>query len=213
LVTGPFSTSTADDALDFPGVGNTFFGRTDTRSDTQYAGFGEATWKITDAWTAVAGLRYFTETLNGVQTQTHPFGGFPGAPNLVPIVDPEQKFNKVTWKINSSYKFNDELLAYGTVSTGFRSGGLNAVSEPFEPIPSAYSPDTLTNYEPGAGDHGRRRLRLPGQCRHRPRQGRGIRVHRPSVPVFQRQLRRLVSGCVSHGRRQRRAICAEPNAG
>jgi outer membrane receptor protein involved in Fe transport len=150
LVTGPFSTSTADDALDFPGVGNTFFGRTDTRSDTQYAGFGEATWKITDAWTAVAGLRYFTETLNGVQTQTHPFGGFPGAPNLVPIVDPEQTFNKVTWKVNSSYKFNDELLGYGTISTGFRSGGLNAVSEPFEPIPSAYSPDTLTNYELGA---------------------------------------------------------------
>ena len=150
LVTGPFSTSTADDALDFPGVGNTFFGRTDQRSDTQYAGFGEATWKITDAWTAVAGVRYFTETLNGVQTQTHPFGGFPGAPNLVPIVDPEQTFNKVTWKINSSYKFSDEILGYATVSTGFRSGGLNAVSEPFEPIPSAYSPDSLTNYELGA---------------------------------------------------------------
>jgi len=150
LVTGPFSTSTADDALDFPGVGNTFFGRTDQRSDTQYAGFGEATWKITDAWTAVAGVRYFTETLNGVQTQTHPFGGFPGAPNLVPVNDPEQTFNKVTWKINSSYKFSDELLAYGTISTGFRSGGLNAVSEPFEPIPAAYSPDSLTNYELGA---------------------------------------------------------------
>jgi iron complex outermembrane recepter protein len=150
LVTGPFSTSTADDALDFPGVGNTFFGRTDQRSDTQYAGFGEATWKITDAWTAVAGVRYFTETLNGVQTQTHPFGGFPGAPNLVPVNDPEQTFNKVTWKINSSYKFNDELLAYGTISTGFRSGGLNAVSEPFEPIPAAYAPDSLTNYELGA---------------------------------------------------------------
>jgi iron complex outermembrane recepter protein len=150
LVTGPFSTSTAQDALDFPGVGNTFFGRTDQRSDTQYAGFGEATWKITDAWTAVAGVRYFTETLNGVQTQTHPFGGFPGAPNLVPVNDPEQTFNKVTWKINTSYKFSDEFLAYGTVSTGFRSGGLNAVSEPFEPIPAAYSPDSLTNYELGA---------------------------------------------------------------
>jgi outer membrane receptor protein involved in Fe transport len=150
LVTGPFSTSTAQDALDFPGVGNTFFGRTDQRSDTQYAGFGEATWKITDAWTAVAGVRYFTETLNGVQTQTHPFGGFPGAPNLVPVEDPEQTFNKVTWKINSSYKFSEELLAYATISTGFRSGGLNAVSEPFEPIPAAYAPDTLTNYELGA---------------------------------------------------------------
>jgi outer membrane receptor protein involved in Fe transport len=150
LVTGPFSTSTAQDALDFPGVGNTFFGRTDQRSDTQYAGFGEATWKITDAWTAVAGMRYFTETLNGVQTQTHPFGGFPGAPNLVPVPDPEETFNKVTWKINTSYKFSEEVLAYGTISTGFRSGGLNAVSEPFEPIPAAYSPDSLTNYELGA---------------------------------------------------------------
>jgi outer membrane receptor protein involved in Fe transport len=149
-VTGPFSTETSADALDFPGVGNTFFGRTDTRSDTQYAGFGEATWKITDAWTTIAGLRYFTETLNGVQTQTHPFGGFPGAPNLVPIVDPQETFNKVTWKINTSYKFSEGLLGYGTVSTGFRSGGLNAVSEPFEPIPAAYSPDTLTNFEVGA---------------------------------------------------------------
>ena len=150
LVTGPFSTLTSADALDFPGVGNTFFGRTDTREDTQYAGFGEATWKITDAWTAVAGIRYFTETLNGVQTQTHPFGGFPGAPNLVPIVDPQETFNKVTWKANFSYKFSEQLLGYGTVSTGFRSGGLNAVSEPFEPIPSAYSPDSLTNFEVGA---------------------------------------------------------------
>jgi iron complex outermembrane recepter protein len=146
---GPFSSANSDDALNFPGVGNTFFGRTDERSTTQYAGFGEVTWKATDALTAVAGIRYFTETLNGVQTQTHPFGGFPGAPNLVPVDDPEQTFNKVTWKENISYKFNDAVLAYETISTGFRSGGLNAVSEPFEPIPAAYAPDQLTNFEVG----------------------------------------------------------------
>jgi len=150
LPNGPFSSANSADALNFPGVGNTFFGRTDERHDTEYAGFGEATWKITDGWTAVAGIRYFTETLNGVQTQTHPFGGFPGAPNLVPVDDPEETFNKVTWKANLSYKFSESLLGYGTVSTGFRSGGLNAVSEPFEPIPAAYAPDTLTNFEVGA---------------------------------------------------------------
>jgi iron complex outermembrane receptor protein len=149
LVTGPFSSDTSADALDFPGVGNTFFGRTDQRHDTQYAGFGEVTWKITDAWTAVAGLRYFTETLDGVQTQTHPFGGFPGSPTLVPLEDPQQTFNKGTWKVNTSYKFNEGLLAYATVSTGFRGGGLNAVSQPFEKIPAAFAPDTLTNYELG----------------------------------------------------------------
>ena len=150
LPTGPFSSANSADALNFPGVGTTFFGRSDERSSTQYAGFGEATWKITHAWTAVAGLRYFTERLNGVQIQTHPFGGFPPGPTLVPLPDPTETFNKVTWKANLSYKFNEGLLAYATVSTGFRGGGLNAVSEPFEPIPAAYAPDTLTNYEVGA---------------------------------------------------------------
>lgn len=150
LPNGPFSSDNADDALNFPGVGNTFFGRADHRTDTQWAGFGEATWKLTDAWTAVAGIRYFTQTLNGFQVQTHPFGGFPpGTPTNVPVYDPEQTFNKVTWKGNLSYKFSEQALAYGTVSSGFRAGGLNAVSEPFEPIPAAYAPDTLTNYELG----------------------------------------------------------------
>ena len=149
LPNGPFSSSNDDDALSNPN-GNTFFGRTDSRTTTQWAGFGEATWKATDALTAVVGVRYFTETLNGVQTQTHPFGGFPAdAPNLVPVEDPQETFNKVTWKENVSYKFNEAVLAYETVSTGFRSGGLNAVSEPFEPIPKAYAPDTLTNFEVG----------------------------------------------------------------
>jgi iron complex outermembrane receptor protein len=149
LPNGPFSSANSDDALSFPGVGNTFFGRTDHRSTTQYAGFGEATWKITPAWTAVAGIRYFTETLEGVQVQTHPFGGFPPGPTLVPLPDPTETFNKVTWKGNISYKFSDSLLGYGTVSTGFRSGGLNAVSQPFEPIPAAYAPDSLINFEVG----------------------------------------------------------------
>jgi iron complex outermembrane recepter protein len=150
LPNGPFSSSNADDALNFPGVGNTFFGRTDHRTDTQWAGFGQATWKITDAFSAVGGIRYFTQTLNGFQVQTHPFGGFPpGTPTGVPVYDPQQTFNKVTWAGTLSYKFSEELLAYTTVSTGFRAGGLNAVSEPFEPIPAAYAPDTLTNYEVG----------------------------------------------------------------
>jgi iron complex outermembrane recepter protein len=147
---GPFCDNNSCDALSVPN-GTTFFGRTDERSTTSYAGFGEVTWKATDALTATAGIRYFTESLDGVQVQTHPFGGFPATDtNLVPVDDPHEQFNKFTWKGNVSYKFSDELLAYGTVSTGFRSGGLNAVSEPFEPIPAAYAPDSLTNFEVGA---------------------------------------------------------------
>jgi outer membrane receptor protein involved in Fe transport len=150
LPVGPFCTGASCDAGIYPGVGTTFFGRTDDRSGTQYAGFGEVTWKATDKLTAVAGIRYFTESLEGVQETTHNFGGFPDQVTGVPLPDPNEKFNKITWKGNVSYKFDDALLAYGTVSTGFRSGGLNAVSQPFEPIPASYAPDTLTNFEVGA---------------------------------------------------------------
>jgi iron complex outermembrane recepter protein len=151
LPIGPFCDNNSCDAGAYPGTGTTFFGRSDERWTTSYAGFGEVTWKATDALTATAGIRYFTESLEGVQIQTHPFGGFPATDtNLVPVYDPNETFNKVTWKGNVSYKFDEALLAYATVSTGFRSGGLNAVSEPFEPIPVAYKPDSLTNFELGA---------------------------------------------------------------
>jgi outer membrane receptor protein involved in Fe transport len=147
---GPFCANSSCDAGLYPGAGTTFFGRSDDRSGTQYAGFGEVTWKATDKLTAVAGIRYFTESLEGVQETTHNFGGFPDQVTGVPLPDPNEKFNKFTWKGNVSYKFDDALLAYGTVSTGFRSGGLNAVSQPFEPIPASYAPDSLTNFEVGA---------------------------------------------------------------
>jgi len=147
---GPFCTTNACDfAVAPPGAGTTFFGRTDERTDTEYAAFGEVTWNVTDALTAVAGIRYFTQSLNGIQQTTHPFNGFPSTPEELSPPDIGAKFNKITWKENISYKFNDGLLAYETISTGFRGGGLNAVNNPFEPIPAAFGPDQLTNFEVG----------------------------------------------------------------
>jgi outer membrane receptor protein involved in Fe transport len=149
LPNGPFSSCNCDDALTYPN-GNTVFGRDDDRRTREYAGFGEVTWKVTPKLSLVGGIRYFTETLNGVQEQTHPFGGFPPGPTLVPIYDVPQSFTKVTYKFNASYKFDDGLLLYVTAAEGFRGGGLNAQSEPFEPIPGSFQPDSLWNYEVGA---------------------------------------------------------------
>ena len=147
---GPFSPLNSQDALSNPN-GDTFFGRSDDRQITQYAGFGEATWKITPQLLVTGGIRYYTESLEGVQQQLHPFGGFPvGSSGVAPVPDQSQSFSKVTFKFNASYKFNDAVLAYVTASEGFRGGGLNALSEPFEAIPSSYKPDSLWNYEVGA---------------------------------------------------------------
>ncbi len=151
LPTGPFCTNNSCDALIVPRHRHHFLRAHGRAVDDVICRLRRGRpGRSRDAWTAVAGIRYFTESLEGVQIQTHPFGGFPGSPTLVPLPDPNETFNKVTWKANLSYKFNESLLAYGTVSTGFRSGGLNAVSEPFEPIPAAYAPDSLINFELGA---------------------------------------------------------------
>jgi len=147
--TGVFSPLTSEDALLNPGVGSTYFGRTDHRDNVQYAAFGEATWGVTDKLELTGGLRYFHETLKGVQVVTHPFGGFP--PNVqdgTPVVNPTQSNAKVTVKASAGYTVSDGLLIYATASQGFRSGGLNPQSF-VEPVPPSFGPDTLWNYEAG----------------------------------------------------------------
>jgi outer membrane receptor protein involved in Fe transport len=49
-----------------------------------------------------------------------------------------------TYKFNLSYKLRDDKLLYGTLSTGFRPGGVNRVRNR-----PAYTPDYLTNLEFG----------------------------------------------------------------
>jgi outer membrane receptor protein involved in Fe transport len=146
--TGAFSQLASQDALLNPGVGSTFFGRTDDRTNTQYAGFGEVTWSVTSKLKLTAGLRYFTENLAGVQQTTHPFAA---GPVLPPISDFDQSASKTTSKFNASYQFTDDLLAYASAAQGFRAGGLNArvVVTTAVPVPPSFAPDTLWNYEAG----------------------------------------------------------------
>jgi outer membrane receptor protein involved in Fe transport len=143
-----FSPLASQDALLNPGVGATFFGRTDDRTNTDYAGFGEVTWSVTPQLKLTAGLRYFTEKLEGVQQTTHPFAA---GPVLPPVSDFSQSDSKVTSKFNASYKFNDALLVYASAAQGFRAGGLNAQVAVITavPIPPSFAPDTLWDYEGG----------------------------------------------------------------
>lgn len=146
---GGFSTLNSMDALLFPDTGSTFYGRTDRRKSVQYAAFGEVAWDVVSGLELTAGIRYFHETLNGVQQTLHPFGGFPdGETSEPPVVNEEQSNSKLTYKFNAGYTVSTDLLIYATVSSGFRSGGLNPPS-PFAPIPPSFKSDNLWNYEFG----------------------------------------------------------------
>jgi iron complex outermembrane recepter protein len=66
-----------------------------------------------------------------------------------PVYDTPESYSKVTSKFNLSYEFSPAALVYANAAQGFRGGGLNPQSQPFEPIPPSFGPDSLWSYELG----------------------------------------------------------------
>ncbi|MCU0728658.1 MAG: TonB-dependent receptor [Sphingopyxis sp.] len=58
-------------------------------------------------------------------------------------------FTKTTWRIGLDYQVTDDNLLYGSVSTGFRSGGFNSGQGPAALQPT-FQPENVTAYEIGS---------------------------------------------------------------
>ena len=121
-----------------------------------YAGFGNGTWHITDALDLNAGVRYTHQDKEYTYVRLNPPGtqgalgvdsiffapGFSGS-------SASYEGSKVDYRLNLDYRWNDALMTYASVSTGFKGGGTNP--RPFEPsqvVP--FAQETLTSYELGA---------------------------------------------------------------
>jgi iron complex outermembrane recepter protein len=87
----------------------------------QYAGFGEATYKVTEALSVTGGLRYYSfsedRILNfgGVFASPTPPGGIPGSTSS----------NGVSPRGIVSYKVNEDMQFNVQAARGFRLGGIN----------------------------------------------------------------------------------------
>ena len=95
--------------------------------------FGELGYHVTDDWQVTIGARWFKFENDATQgfdlplLETTFFGRTP-----VDLIDPFLQQNDVDdddviLKFNTSYHFTDEIMAYFTVSEGYRLGGLNSV--------------------------------------------------------------------------------------
>jgi iron complex outermembrane receptor protein len=110
--------------------------RPDTRS---YAAFGQATINVTPTLRAIAGARYTSDerSMDG-RTQDYSLGfarPFSGS----------KTFTKTTGKVGLEYDLAPKNMLYATVSTGFKSGGINQ-----EVAPNVFLPERLTSYEIGS---------------------------------------------------------------
>ncbi len=127
--------------------------------------FGEAAYQITDAWQVTLGARWYKyEFDTRLAIDTPLFNTVQGAPQDEVVLDYEpagQDDDGVLYKFNSSYQFGDDVLAYVTVSEGYRIGNSNGVGQcsvPLDPGQNVcaqpdeleYKSDTTTNYEIGA---------------------------------------------------------------
>jgi iron complex outermembrane receptor protein len=121
-----------------------------TSKDKYYAVFGQVDWDVTDKWTLSAGGRYSKEKV------TENIIGFSGS--LVTNLQFEDTFSDFSPRIAVNYHSAENVTWYGTISKGYKSGGVQEA-----PIPEfqTYDPETLWNYEVGMkGDFWENRLRI-----------------------------------------------------
>lgn len=127
------------------------FQQNDVFDTENTSAFAHAVFHVTDRLSLTAGLRYTDESKS--------YGFDHGV--FLRIDEPAKAgLSRVDWKAGVDYRFNDAMMVYGQVSTGFRSPGFQP--RPFTPIQLLpFDGEELTAYELGfKGDLFDRRLRL-----------------------------------------------------
>jgi iron complex outermembrane receptor protein len=122
-------------------------------STKEKAVYGEGTFHITDAWQVTGGLRYYKYKAFAEGATDTPLtgGGIRRTPYPLVQFDPSRirggntKNDGFVYKLNTSYKFSDDLLVYGTYSTGYRTGNVNRVAPCILPLPPGQNVCALPN--------------------------------------------------------------------
>lgn len=151
-------------------------GEMTTRS---YAGFASLTWTVTDAWTLTAGGRYTNEKKTIDFVQTDPLGLLGGDQAL----KADESWSKFTPTLTAQFRWNEDVMAYATVSEGFKSGGYNDALGDASNI--AFDPETLWNYEIGLKTNlADRRVILNLAAYYMDWKKIQIRVDNPNTPTY-----------------------------
>lgn len=126
-----------------------------SRDTNTYAIYSELNYQLNAAWQVTGGLRYtYEEKEATVRSDLIPnyYNDQPnGAPiALVPEEDLSESWGAVSGRIAVDFQPNDDVLIYGSISRGFKSGGFNLGSF-FDPNEvTAVDPEYLIAYELGS---------------------------------------------------------------
>lgn len=137
---------------------NRFVARSRNRS---YAAYGEAQYTFDFGLSVFGGARYTDELKKYEITR---LTGNPAAPTVnystvgAPGISREKK---VTYRVGADWRLNENVFAFGTVSTGFKSGAFQEQPGSAVLARTPTAPEEVTNYEVGVKtDWLDRRLRI-----------------------------------------------------
>lgn len=128
-------------------------------SNDSWAAYGQATYFLTEKWSLTGGLRYTYEDREMKKASmagynfTRPlwyenFIQIPGTEDAIfPKADDD--FDNVDWLASVGYDWNEDVMTYAKVSTGFQSGGFNVRQTIPETFVKGYDDETLVAYELG----------------------------------------------------------------
>jgi outer membrane receptor protein involved in Fe transport len=108
----------------------------------EWAGYADLTWHVTSQLSILVGGRYSKDKTTFTQTGSGLLVGDIGFTT-------QSKDTPTTFLFNPSFKFNDDVMAYIRVASGFRPGGPNVGVPPGLGAPVSFGPDKLTSYELG----------------------------------------------------------------
>jgi len=116
-----------------------------TRIDTEsYSIFAHGIFSINDRWSLSAGARYTHEDKKWFVVEVRPVSGV----YVVPPTNLQENWDAFTPKLGLEYRVNPDVMLYGQVSQGFKSGGWNP--RVFDAsLMDSYDPEELTSYEVG----------------------------------------------------------------
>jgi len=100
------------------------------------AAYGQLTWHVTDTFDLTGGLRY---TIDDRETKILAIAG--GQGGQLGVGDYKASFEKLNFTAIATWRPNDDITAYGKISSGYVAGGI------LSGIP--YDPETLVAYEVG----------------------------------------------------------------
>ncbi len=130
----------------------------DAGRNEDYAAFAQLGYKLTDTLKLDAGLRYTHDSKNGNQQgiivatgdRYNPVDLAPLTPLTINFNTPYGKsWSAWTPQATLSWTPNDAMMAYATISRGFKGGGFQNNASKAVAANTAYEPENVTNYEVG----------------------------------------------------------------